>query len=147
MNLKPFFLSVLIGSALLGETKLSFHELPAAVQAAAKAQTDGAEITGSSKEVEKGKTVYEVETRTNGKSRDLSFDKAGNLLEVEQEIALDALPSSALAALQKRAAGGTIRKVESIAQGDFISYEATFVTKSGKNAEIAVNADGTPHRD
>ena len=147
MNLKPLFLSVLMASALFAETKLSFNDLPAAVQSAAKAQTDGAEITGASKEVEKGKTVYEVATTMNGKSRDLSFDKAGNLLEVEQEVALDTLPPPALAALKKRAAGGTIKKVESIAQGDFIAYEATFVTKSGKNAEIAVNADGTPFRD
>jgi uncharacterized membrane protein YkoI len=131
----------------IADTKISFTTLPAAVQAAAKSQTNGAEIVGASKEVESGHTVYEVETRPNGKSRDLSFDADGKLLQVEEQVELDSIPVAAKAAIQKRAAGGTIRKVESTTAGNTVSYEASIVTKSGKRTEIAVNADGTPHRE
>jgi uncharacterized membrane protein YkoI len=51
-----------------------------------KEQAKGAQVLGFSKETEKGQTTYEVETKMNGKSRDLTFDAAGTLMEVEQEV-------------------------------------------------------------
>ena len=148
MKHKYILLGIVIGSTLvLAETKLAFTDLPAAVQAAAKAELNGAEIVGAGKEVEKGQTTYEVETQKEGKSRDLSFDSSGKLLEVEQEIDLDSIPAPAKAALQKKASGGTIKKIESVTAGDKVSYEAVVTAKNGKHTEIAVNPDGTPHHD
>jgi hypothetical protein len=77
----------------------------------------------------------------------LSFNAAGKLLEVEEQVDLETIPAAAKAALERRSAGGTIQEVESIAAGDSVSYEAIVMTKSGKHSEIAVNPDGTPHRD
>lgn len=148
MRYGHILLGFVIGSALMAaDTKLSFTDLPAAVQTAAKANLSGAEIVGASKEIEKGQTTYEIETKRDGKSRDLSFDSSGKLLEVEQEVEMDSLPDSARAALQRTAAGGTIKKVESVTAGNSLSYEAVVITKSGKHTEIAVNPDGTPHHD
>jgi uncharacterized membrane protein YkoI len=142
-------LSGLLVAACLAvaDTKMSFSDLPPPVRTAVKEQLRGAQIVGAGSEEEHGRTIYEVETMLNGKSRDLSFDAAGKLLEVEQQVDISGIPAAAKAALEKTSAGGSIRKVEMVTAGDSVSYEASVVTQAGKHREVAVNPDGTPHRD
>jgi hypothetical protein len=99
-----------------------------------------------SKEDERGKTFYEAETMRNGKSRDILIDPAGAVVEVEEEIGLDSLPAPAKAAIEHRAERGKILKVESVTSAGAVHYEAT-INKGGKKSEIAVNADGTIHKE
>lgn len=134
-------------AGLAADTKLAVDRLPAAVLTAAKEHAGGATILGASTEKEHGRTTYEVETKQDGKSRDLTFDEKGSLLEVEQEVDLDSLPAAAKEAIQKKLAGGTVKKVESVSHGSVTSYEADVTSKSGKNREVAVNADGSPHKE
>lgn len=146
----PIIWALGFGFCLAGvaaETKLTVDQLPPAVQAAAKEKAAGATILGASTEKEHGRTTYEVETKQDGKSRDLTFDEKGSLLEVEQEVDLDSIPEPAKQAIQKKLAGGTVKKVESVTQGSATSYEADVTSKSGKNREVAVNADGSPHKE
>jgi uncharacterized membrane protein YkoI len=131
--------------ASAADTKVRVDQLPPAVQTAMKEQTAGATIVGTSKEREHGRMTYEVQTKRDGKGRDLTFDENGSLLEVEQEVDLDSIPGPAKGAIQKKVAGGTIKKVESVTQGSTTSYEADMTTKDGKNREVAVNADGSTH--
>ena len=60
-------------------------DLPPAVQQSVQAQTAGAQIKGFSKETEKGKTVYEVETLVNGKTRDITLDATGAVVELDED--------------------------------------------------------------
>lgn len=129
------------------ETKVNIKDLPPAVQIAVRNQTKGATILGASKEREHGRMTYEVETKQNGKSRDLAFAENGSLFEIEQEVDLNSIPVRAKEAILSRAAGGTIMKVESVTQSSSTSYEATVKTKGGKYREVAVNADGSPHKE
>jgi uncharacterized membrane protein YkoI len=138
--------SLLLIPALSADTKVKMADLPPAVQAAVKEQTKIATLVGLSKETENGKTTYEAETTVNGKSRDVSFDKTGAIVAVEQEVDLDSLPAPAKAAIQKKVGTGTLKKVESVTEGKAVSYEATIV-KAGKSSEVGVNADGTPHKE
>ena len=124
------------------DTKIQRKDLPAAVQKAMDENTQGAQIKGYSKEIEKGKTTYEVETTVNGHGRDMEFDSTGKLLEVEEEIALDKAPAAVRAAIEKAATGGKVNKVESVTKGATVAYEAS-ITKSGKKSEVRFNADGT----
>jgi uncharacterized membrane protein YkoI len=135
-----------ITATLLADTKVKMEDLPAAVQLAVKEQTRSATLVGLSKEVEKGKTTYEAETKVNGKSRDIEFDSKGAVLTIEEEIDLATIPTAARAAIEQKAAGGTIKKVESVTHGGAVSYEAAVKTKAGKNIEIGVNADGSTHQ-
>jgi uncharacterized membrane protein YkoI len=138
-----FVTGVLIaGSMAAAETKVKMQELPPAVQKSVQEQTKGAKLVGLSKETEKGKTVYEVETTNGGRTRDLTLDETGAVVEVEQEVTLDSLPAPAKAAIEKKAAGGTIKKVESLTKGGTVTYEAAIV-KGGKTSEIQVAADGS----
>ena len=125
------------------EAKVKLNQLPAAVQAAMQSQTAGATILGASKEQEDGRMTYEVETKRDGKGRDLTFTESGALLEIEQEVDLDSIPKPAKQGIQKRLGGGTVKKVESVKQGSKISYEADIRMKSGQEREVKVGADGS----
>lgn len=147
MKFAGLFCGFALAALAFSERKITMAALPSAVQAAVREQTKGAEILGFAAEREKGQIVYEAETKRNGKSRDLTFNKNGQLLEVEEEISLEDVPVPARTALQKRADGGTIKKVESVTRGAAVAYEAALQTKAGRKAEIAVNPDGTLHKD
>jgi uncharacterized membrane protein YkoI len=137
---------MLAGSAL-AETKMKIEDLPAPVQQTVKEQTKNASLTGLSKEKEDGKTVFEVETKVNGKGRDLMVASDGKILSVEEETAIDTIPAKAREAILKKAAGNTIKMVETVTKGSEVSYEAAVIGKNGKTKEFGVNADGSPHKD
>ena len=144
------FKTLVVGSVLtasmMADTKMKVEDLPKAVQQTVKEQTKVATLVGVSKEVEKGKTMYEVETKFNGKSRDLMLDSNGAIDTIEEEVDLASIPAAAKGALEKKAAGGTIKKVETLTKGSTVSYEGTIKSKSGKNIEVGVNADGSTHK-
>ena len=128
---------------LTADTKVKMEDLSPALQKVVKEQTENATLVGLSKEREKGKTMYEVETKVNGKSRDVLLDANGAVIDIEEEVDLSSVPAGAKAAIEKNAAGGTIKKVESVTHGSAVSYEAAIKTNAGKNIEINVNADGS----
>ena len=140
------FAALLLAAFAIAESKVKVEDLPAAVQKTVKEQTQNAKLVGLGKEKEGGKTVYELETMINGKSRDLMIDSTGAILSVEDEIALDSIPAAAKKAIQQKVAGGKITKVETVTKGSEVSYEAAYTSKSGKKAECGVNADGSPHK-
>jgi uncharacterized membrane protein YkoI len=138
--------TLLLAGFAIAESKLKVEDLPASVQKTVKAQTQNAKLVGLSKEKEAGNTVYELETMVDGKSRDLMIDSTGAILTVEDEVALDSIPTAAKKAIQQKVASGKITKVETLTKGSEVSYEAAYTSKSGKKAEYGVNADGTPHK-
>ena len=129
-------------AALGAETAVKMKDLPPAVQKAVTELTKGDQIKGLSKEVEKGHTMFEVETTLNGKSRDLLIDATGALVSVEEPVAIDAVPLAAKATMEKLAAGGKIKSVESVTKGQVVTYEAVIV-KGLKKSEVVVAADGS----
>jgi uncharacterized membrane protein YkoI len=122
------------------EKKIQMRDLPPAVQQAVQAQSAGASVKGFAKETENGTTTYEAEMLVNGHGKDVTFDAAGKVISVEEEVALERIPSAAKAAIDQATAGGKIKKVEQVTEGDTISYEASYV-KAGKSREFAVKPD------
>jgi uncharacterized membrane protein YkoI len=124
------------------EKKIKREELPPAVEKTATAQSQGATIKDFSTEVEGGKTLYEVELAVNGHGKDISMDKDGKIVEVEEEVAMDSLPPEVQAGLTKAAGSGTIAKVESLTKGGkLVAYEAD-VKNGSKRAEVQVGPNG-----
>jgi len=128
------------------ETRMKLKDLPEPVQKTVQEQTKTAKLRGVSKEIEKGKTLYEAETTVDGKSRDLLIDPTGAIVEVEEAVALESIPDAAQKALKTSAGAGKILKVESVTRGSVVSYEAV-IQKGVKKSEVAVNADGTKHKE
>ena len=103
---------------------------PAAVEKTVAEQSKGATVKGFSKEVEDGKTIYEVELTVNGHGKDIAMDAQGNVVEVEEEIDMASLPPAVKDGLTKAAGKGTISKVETLTKkGKLVAYEA--VVKAG----------------
>ncbi len=133
-----------LGNAMAQEKKIERPDLPAAVEKTVAAQSKGATIRGFNKEMEKGKTTYEVQMTVNGHTKDLAIDESGVVIEVEEQVALEALPTEVRIGLQARAGKGRITKVESITKKDrLVAYEAQVDTE-GKKSEVQVGADGKP---
>jgi hypothetical protein len=126
------------------EKKISRSDLPAAVEKTVAARRAGATIKGFNEEEEKGQTYYEAELVVSGHRKDILMDKAGNIVEVEEQVDLAALPAAVQSGLQAKAGKGKLGMVESITKQDkVIAYEAK-VTTGGKHFEIQVGPDGKP---
>jgi uncharacterized membrane protein YkoI len=120
---------------------LDLTTLPAPVRATIENETKNATLKHVSKEVEKGRTQYEVETTVSGKSRDFLVDPSGKLLEVEEEIALDATPAPVQEALKK---SGKVLKVETVFREGTTTFEASVQSANGRKMSVALDAQGKP---
>jgi hypothetical protein len=125
------------------EGKLEMKDLPKVVQATIQKETAGATIVGLSMETEAGKTLYEVETKVNGKGRDMLIDAKGALTEVEEEIDLASLPAAVQVEIKKSMGKGKLVKLESVFNGAKIQtgYSA-LVDNAGKQSEVEMGNDG-----
>jgi len=137
--------SLILSVPMLGqEKKIKKEELPAAVQKTADEQSKGATVRGYSMEKENGKSIYEVQLTVNGKSRDVSIDAGGAVIEIEEQVDFASLPDAVQAGLKKKAVAGKILSVEALTKKDkLVAYEAVVET-AGKKREIQVGPDGKP---
>ena len=124
------------------ERKIKRSELPPAVEKTVAAESAGATIQGFATEVEGGKKFYEVELKIDGRGKDILIDGDGNVVEIEEEVALDSLPAAVKEGLRRAAGRGTISRVESLTKrGKLVAYEA--VVKTGaKRREVQVGPNG-----
>jgi len=124
------------------EKKIKREQLPPGVEKTVAQESQGATINGFSTEIEKGKRFYEVELTISGHSKDILMDKDGNIVEEEEEVSMDSLPSAVQDALKKKAGAGTIGKIESLTKnGKLVAYEA-HVKTGAKRSEIQVGPNG-----
>lgn len=132
------------GTAAGQERKITRADLPAAVERSVAAQSQGATIRGFTEEKEDGQTFYGVEMIVGGHTKDLRIDASGVVVEIDEQVALNALPAPVRAALVARAGGGRITSVESITKrGRLVAYAAHVETGRTRSA-IQVGPDGKP---
>ena len=125
------------------QQEVAVEALPAAVRKTVQGQTRGATLLSVSKEIENGIVRYEVESRVQGRSRNILIDSAGKVVEIEEQVTLDSLPAAARARIQKETGQGKVVGVESVtASGKAAIYEA-IIEVAGKRSEIRVAADGS----
>jgi uncharacterized membrane protein YkoI len=123
------------------DVKVKLADLPPAVKATVEAETKGATLKGLSKEQEKGKTVYELESLVNGRTRDLMIDSAGKVYVVEEQLDVDKAPAAVKSALEAK---GKIVVLESVTEDGKTHYEGQVRTKAGKKLALELDADGKP---
>jgi hypothetical protein len=143
LSIVALFIGLLACSvAQAQERKLKRSQLPPAVQKTLDEQSQGATILGFATEVENGKRLYEAELKVDGRGKDVTMDTNGNIVEVEEEVTMDSLPSAVQNAIRKAAGVGTIGKIESlIKNGKLVAYEA-HVTTGRKRSEVQVGPNG-----
>jgi hypothetical protein len=132
---------VAAATASIAEEPVKKSDLPALVQKTADAQSAGATVVGYSKDKEHGHVEYEVQLMVGDRTKDVTIDSQGRVLEVEEQVAADALPANVFHGLTGQARKGKIAKVESLTRnGRIVAYEAQVI--GGKHAEIQVGPDG-----
>ena len=118
------------------ENKIAVKDLPVAVTAAFQKAYPKATITGAATEVEDGKTLYEVESKEGTIQRDILFTDKGEIFEIEESIALEALPANVKSALEKQFTKYRLIKGEKVTEGTKVVYELK--VKSGKKTFAVV---------
>ncbi|MGA9363002.1 MAG: PepSY-like domain-containing protein [Bacteroidota bacterium] len=126
---------------LAGEKKISKKELPDSVRTAFGKAYPHAKILGTSKEVEEGETLYEIESVDGTTHRDLLYKADGTVVEVEETVALSDLPEHVKATIQKESSGKKISKIEKLIHGQTVEYEIHMVTGKKKH-ELLVDSEG-----
>jgi uncharacterized membrane protein YkoI len=123
------------------DQKTKISKLPAAVRTTVEAESKGATVKGISSEKENGKTVYELETLVNGRTRDLMIDSAGKVYVVEEQLDADKAPAPVKAAMEAK---GKILVLESVMKDGKTTYEGQVQTKAGKKVAVEVDSNGKP---
>jgi hypothetical protein len=144
-NLPMVFVIFAVAAGLSAqEKKIKRSDLPPAVEKTVAAQSSGATIRGFAQENENGQTYYEAELLVNGHRKDVLMDASGAVVEIEEEVPIDALPAAVKTGLVAKAGAGKIFKVESVKKHDkLVAYEA-HVNTNGKRSEVQVGPDGKP---
>ncbi len=125
------------------DQKIPPEKLPAAITKAVKARFPRAEITSGSKEVEDGKTTFEVELKSEGAEYSVSLKEDGTITEIEKEIEPADLPAAVLKAVKEKYPTGTLKEAEEVTAGAKTTFEV-MVSVPGKKKmrEIALDKEG-----
>lgn len=122
--------------------RIAWTDLPRPVQTAVDQESKGATIRSYSVETDQGSKVYDVELVADGRSKDVSLDAKGNILQVEQEISMDSLPVAAQETLAAAAGNGVIDKIKSLTKrGALLAYEALVKTGT-QSSRILIAPEG-----
>jgi len=135
-------LGLLFAVASAQEKKIRRKQLPPAVEKTVAKESEGATVKGFATEVEKGQRLYEAELIVNGHHKDISMNRRGVIVEVEEEVSMDSLPVTVQDGLKKAAGSGTIEMIESLTKnGNLVAYEG-HVKTGARRSEIQVGPQG-----
>jgi len=128
-------------SALAEEQEISCDAVPRAVRTAFETAFPKATIKECSKEIEKGKTAYEISSTEGGIHRDVLFHADGRLIVIEEAIPIENAPDPVQQAVRKMYPGGEIALAEKITRDGAVLYEFR-VKHRGKHVEIVFDPSG-----
>jgi hypothetical protein len=121
------------------ERKVSKEDVPKAALATLKKLAGRAKITEFAEEIEHGHTFYEGSWKSrSGANMDVLVTKSGALVEIEEQVDTDNVPSAVLKAVRKVAGKGARLVCE---QKTMILYEVKF-SKDNARHELLLTPDG-----
>lgn len=125
-----------------GESKITKKNIPAAVLAAFEKAYPKATMKGFSKEVEKGQTLYEIESVEGKMTRDATYAADGKVHAVEESVEMKDVPAAVQRALEKKFPKAKVNLAEKVMEGGSVGYEFKVTTAEGKKAEVKFDANG-----
>jgi hypothetical protein len=128
-------------SALAAEQEIPCEVVPRAVRAAFEKAFPKATIKECSKEVEKGKTAYEISSTEGETRRDVLFYADGRLVVIEEAIPIESAPDPVQRAVRNLYPGGEITLAEKIIRDGAVLYEFR-VKHRGKHVETVFDPSG-----
>jgi hypothetical protein len=129
------------------EDKVPLDKLPKPIIEVLKKKFPKAELVEASKEIEDGKTEYEVTIKDDGKKIDVTLTAEGTILGMEKEMAAKDLPKAVTDTLESKYAKATYKTVEAVikikdGKETLEHYEVLLITADKKKVEVVVTVDG-----
>ncbi|HVS37130.1 MAG TPA: PepSY-like domain-containing protein, partial [Gemmataceae bacterium] len=121
--------------------------LPKTVVDAVKARFPDADLVEAAKEVEDGKTYYEIEIINKKEALSVELTPDGDLTEIEKEIEYKALPKAVSKALEEKYPKAEYAEVEEVTKVEkktekLAYFEVQVKTADKKKLEVQVDPDG-----
>jgi uncharacterized membrane protein YkoI len=140
-------LLVVAGLTRADEEKVPLDKVPKAVLDAVKAKFEGAKLVSAEKEVEEGKTVYDIAITHNSDKFEVEVSAEGVVLGYEKAIAVKDLPKAVSEAVEAKWPGSTLKGTESVykvkdGEDKLESYEIQVEAADKKKFEVLVAPDG-----
>jgi hypothetical protein len=129
-------------SARADDDKIAPDKLPKVVLKAINAKFPGAKLEEAAKEVEEGKTSYEVEFTFKDGEYTVSVTADGTIEEIEREIAIKELPVAVFAALKAKYPKAKLDEAEEVTAGEKVTYEVIVKPKGKKAREVVFSTKG-----
>jgi hypothetical protein len=115
--------------------------LPPEVQSTLAREGASATIRQVTMETDDGVTYYEAETVANGHTRDVLIDSGGVVVEIEEEVSLESLPTVIRTKITDAAGNRRINRAESMTKdGRIVGYEID-VGRGLRRDEIEITVD------
>ena len=129
------------------EENIPLDKLPKAVVEAVKKRFPKAEMKEASKEVEDGKTTYEVTVVDDKQNIDVTLTPEGALVSIEKEIAVKDLPKVIADAVMAKYPKGKMTKAEEVikvkdGKETLEYYEVILTDGDKKDIEVQIFPDG-----
>jgi hypothetical protein len=142
-SILPLALMVVVVASSRGdEQKIPLGDVPKAVVDAVKVKFPAAELKEAAKEVEDGKTTYELSLEDKGINVDVAVTAEGKILEIERAVDPQDLPKKVKDAIEAKYPKATVRKAEVMTEvedgEEETSHEVQIVTAEGKSLEVVV---------
>ena len=128
-------------TARADEEKVPLDKVPPAVTKAVKAKFPNGTLKQAEKEVEDGKTVYEIGLEDGGRKLDVSVNEQGTILAIEKQIAESELPKPVKDAVKAKYPNATIKKAEEITKDTTKSFEVILAV-GDKQREVVLDPAG-----
>jgi len=133
--------------ALAQDEKVDFEKCPQKVKDAVMARFPGAKITASSKTIENGATIYDIEMTHGGKKHEMDLKEDGTLVDIEHEMMAKDLPAAVTAAVKEKYPNSTIKEVMEVhvvkdKKETLDHYEVLIDTADKKEVELTLSLDG-----
>jgi uncharacterized membrane protein YkoI len=129
------------------ETKIAPKDLPKAVAEAVKKRFPDAAVTSAEKEVDKGKTSYEVKLKSKDQALEVVLTAEGEITAIEKQVDPKELPKPVTEAVNMKFPKATFKTAEEVTKVKegkeaLDSYEVGIVTTDKKEYEVAVSPEG-----
>lgn len=123
------------------EIKIKEKDLPPAVTKAFHSEYPNAKVLATAKEIEKGVTYFEIESKDGKVRRDLLFTKDGKTKEIEERLTAETIPGFVKKSIEAKYKNHEFISGEKNVSNSVITYE--IMIKSGKQKyEVVCNANG-----
>ena len=147
MNIVRHFTMLAVAAASLSctvsaqETEIARKDVPPAVLASLEKAYPSAKVLEWEKEIHGGKLYYEAETVDGKVPRNILYSPDGTVVQIEEKIAADEIPTAVADAAKRQYPNATIRSAHKIIHGDTLEYALALT--GGKQRKVAMHADGT----